>query len=83
MPKKYTRKRRVTRRRSTAKRSGKFARKQQKAALTYVKKRYSRVFTMPIKAGRDVYEATISLIGGNNTANSTGTITINDVNQDT
>jgi len=38
---------------------------------------------MPIKAGRDVYEATISLIGGKNTANSSGTVSINDVNQDT
>lgn len=52
-------------------------------ALTYVKKRYSRVFTMPIKAGRDAFEATISLIGGKNSANSSGTVSINDVNQDT
>ena len=38
---------------------------------------------MPVPEGKDVYEATISLIGGNNTANSTGTVTINDTNQDT
>lgn len=38
---------------------------------------------MPIKAGRDAFEATISLIGGKNSANSSGTVSINDVNQDT
>ncbi len=55
MPKKYSPKRRTTRRKRTAKRSGKFARKQQKAALTMVKKRYTKVFTMDVAEGLEAY----------------------------
>ena len=76
------RKKRVTRRRG-AKKSSSGARVQQRAANTIVRKKYTRVFTMDVEDGSDVFEKTISFIGGRN---STGvpdtTVTLLDVNQD-
>lgn len=70
------------RRKRTTKRSSKFARRQQKASMTWIRKKYTRVFTMTAPAASDVYAQTISLIGGRNANDPANTITLFDVNQD-
>ncbi len=66
----------------TTKRSSKFARRQQKSAMTWIRKKYTKVFTMEANAGTDAYQQTISLIGGRNATQPGSTITLADVNQD-
>jgi len=48
--------------------------------MTWIRKKYTRVFTMDIREGGEVYERTISLIGAKNPNNINGTITLTDVN---
>jgi hypothetical protein len=74
MPKRYMRSRR--RYGGTAAR---FARAIQTRALTIVRKRYTKTFTIDAVQGQDVGQNTISHIGGRNTAFPNGTITIYDV----
>jgi len=77
---KFSKKRRFPKRRSSRKGSSKGARVQQRAAMTWIRKKYTRVFTMDIREGGEVYERTISLIGAKNPNNINGTITLTDVN---
>ena len=42
----YGRKKRTFKRRSTTKRSSKFARRQQKSEMTWIRKKYTRTFTL-------------------------------------
>lgn len=84
--KRYTsRKRRYgikKRRRATTKRSSKYARRQQTAAMTWIRKKYTKVFEMPVEENSDNYFQTVSLIGTKNSNDPANTITLNDVNQD-
>lgn len=66
----------------TTKRSSKFARRQQQSAMTWIRKKYTKVFTMEVEAGTDSWEQTISLIGGRNATGPADTTTLFDVNQD-
>jgi len=66
----------------TTKRSSKYARHQQKAASTWIRKKYTKVFTMDAEAGSDSWVQTVSLIGGRNAAGPADTTTLFDVNQD-
>lgn len=77
-PKKYV----PRRKKSYRKGSSRGARKQQKAAMTWIRKKYTKVFVMEVPADEIAYERTISLIGGKNTQNDGDTITLFDVNQD-
>ena len=70
------------RKKRTTKRSSKFARRQQKASMTWIRKKYTKVFTMTVPAASDAYEQTISLIGGRNANAPASTITLFDVDQD-
>ncbi len=71
--------RRYAPRRSTASR---FARQIQTRSLTFVRKRYTKVFTIDAREGSDVGQFTISHIGGRNASFPGGTITLYDVDQD-
>lgn len=50
--------------------------------MTWIRKKYTKVFTMRIGSGVDVYEKTISLIGSKNQSDEPNTFTLDDVNQD-
>ncbi len=50
----------------TTKRSSKFARRQQKAAMTWIRKRYTKTFVLEVSGTATNASATISLIGGKN-----------------
>ena len=69
-------------RRGFRKGSSKGAKSQQRAAMTWIRKKYTRVFTIDAEAGSDVWEQTVSLIGGRNSTGPADTITLTDVNQD-
>ncbi len=62
--------------------SSKFAKKQQRGAMTWIRKKYTRVFTMDCEAGTDSWNATVSLIAGKNVNAPADTVTLTDVNQD-
>ncbi len=62
--------------------SSKFAKKQQRGAMTWIRKKYTRVFTMDAEAGSDSWNATVSLIAGKNANAPADTVTLTDVNQD-
>lgn len=75
-------KRKTFRRKRTTKRSSKFARHQQKAAMTWVRKKYQKVITMEIPAGADQWQKTVSLIGSKNATLPGETYTLGEVNND-
>ena len=66
--------------RRTTKRSSKYARKQQKQSSGWVRKKYTKVFTMDCEEGTDSWVQTISLIGGRNGNAPADTICLTDVN---
>jgi len=71
------------RRKRGNKKSSKGARRQQRAANTVIRKKYTKVFLMDVEDGSEVYEATVSLIGGRNSSGvPDDSITLGDVNQD-
>lgn len=74
-------KRRTFKKRTT-KRSSKFARRQQKAAMTWIRKRYTKTFVLETTGNLTNTSATVSLIGGKNNQTPGSTITLYDVNQD-
>ena len=79
----YRPKRRVMRRKRGHKKSSKGARRQQRAANTVIRKKYTKVFLMECEDGSDVFENTVSLIGGRNSSGAPDdTVTLGDVNQD-
>lgn len=85
MKKRYSSKKRYVRRRKirrSNKRSGPAARRQQRQATTWIRKKYTKVFVMDCEGGSDVWETTVSLIGGKNSNAVADTYTLNDVNQD-
>lgn len=73
---------RTFRRKRTTKRSSKPARRQQKSAMTWIRKRYTKVFEMRVPSGGNAFQATISLIGGKNSNDLAKSISLNDVDQD-
>lgn len=75
-------KRHTSRRKRTTKRSSNAARRQQKAASTWVRKKYTKVFEMRVASGTNVYNQTISLIGGKNSNDIPNTVTLESVDQD-
>lgn len=84
MKKRYTRSRKYVprRRKRTTARSSKFARRQQKATSTWIRKKYTKTFLINALAADTQGGYTISLIGGRNNQNGNLTITLFDVNQD-
>ncbi len=66
----------------TTKKSSPFARRQQKSAMTWIRKKYTKTFTMDARTADSAAGYTISLIGAKNNQNPNFTITLNDVNQD-
>ena len=84
MPKKIfkRRKRRTFRRKRRSSRAAGIARRQQRAALTYVHKRYTKVFTLDARVNAENAFKTVSLIGGKNAADPANTLTLFSVNQD-
>lgn len=60
--------------------SSKFAKRQQRAAMTWIRKKYTKVFTMLVEEGSDSWEQTVSIIGGANQSTPNSTITLQDVN---
>ena len=50
--------------------------------MTWIRKKYTKVITAEIDAGKDAWERTISLIGGKNSNDLNGTVSLVDVNQD-
>lgn len=77
MKKRYISKKRYGNRykKRTTKRSSKFARRQQKAASTWIRKKYQKVFTLrcnnpDAQNNTDVSNFTVSLIGGPNQQNA-------------
>ncbi|AXH76282.1 MAG: hypothetical protein [Circoviridae sp.] len=64
----------------TTKRSSKYARKQQKQSLGWIRKKYTKVFTMDAEQGTDSWVQTVSLIGGRNGNAPADTICLTDVN---
>ncbi len=58
-------KRRSFKKRTTRK-SSKFARRQQKAAMTWIRKRYTKTFVLEVSGTTTNSSATISLIGAKN-----------------
>ncbi len=60
--------------------SSKFAKRQQRAAMTWIRKKYTKVFTMTAEAGSDSWEQTVSIIGGANESTPNDTVTLQDVN---
>ena len=82
---KYRRTKRKTyhwRRKRTTKRSNKPARRQQRAAMTYIRKKYTAVEVLNVNPASDVYERTISLIGGKNLTNPANTFTLTRTDND-
>lgn len=85
MPKRRTlrvKKSTYRRRRRTTKRSSKYARKQQKAASTWIRKKYTKTFVMDARTADSFASYTVSIIGGPNVQNPTETITLKSVDQD-
>ncbi len=85
MPKRYSSRRRYSgRRRSYKKKSTarKFGSRQQHQASTYVRKRYTKVFTLEARLNGTVAEQTVSLIGAKNLSEPNSTVTLFSVNQD-
>lgn len=85
--KKYVRRRTKKYRRKRKGKSFKFARKQQRSSLTYIRKKYTKVFNfdtviVPPATTTNFSFYTVSLIGGENSNNPNRTITLFDVNQD-
>lgn len=66
--KKYSRyaKKKTYRRKRTTKRSSKYARRQQKAASTWIRKKYTKTFVMDANTADSFASYTVSLIGGAN-----------------
>ncbi len=60
--------------------SSKFAKRQQRAAMTWIRKKYTKVFTMDVEKGALEWDQTVSLIGGANETTPNDTITLEDVN---
>ncbi len=50
--------------------------------MTWIRKKYTRVFTMVAEEGSDSWEQTVSIIGGPNASTPNSTVTLQDVNQD-
>ncbi len=51
--------------------------------MTWIRKKYTKIFQVPIIANNDNYSVTVSLIGAKNSNGVLGdTITLSDVNQD-
>jgi len=50
--------------------------------MTWIRKKYTRTFTLDALTADDNAAATVSIIGGKNNQNPAGTITLFDVNQD-
>ncbi len=75
----FKRKRRVFGRRKR-RGSSKFAKRQQRAAMTWIRKKYTKVFTMVAEEGSNSWEQTVSLIGGANESTPNDTVTLQDVN---
>ncbi len=84
MPKKYyARKRRSTpRRRKTIRRRRSSMNRMQKAAYSYVKKKYTTVLPIRVGVGQDNSNITISHIGGPNSTNPGATATLFSANPD-
>ena len=80
MAKRFTRKR--TFRKRVTKRRGKSMNRMQKAAYSYVKKKYTVVFPITALAGQAVAEATISHVGGRNNTTPANTVTLTGANPD-
>lgn len=75
-------KKRPMRRKRTTKGSSKYAKRQQNAAMTWIRKKYQKVITMEIPGGSDVWEKTVSLIGSKNSNSPNDTYTVSEVNND-
>jgi len=60
--------------------SSKFAKRQQRASMTWIRKKYTKVFTMLVEEGSDSWEQTVSIIGGPNESTPNSTVTLQDVN---
>jgi len=72
MKKRYTSRRRNTtfrRKKRTTKRSSKYARRQQTAAMTWIRKKYTKTFLIDAETGKESGGYTISLIGTKNQQN--------------
>ncbi len=86
MPKYYRRKKTFRRKRrffkAKRKSSSKYAKRQQKSAFTYTKKKYTRVFVLPIDGNTDNVTFTISHFGGRNNQAPVDTITLPECGQD-
>lgn len=67
----YSGKRRY--KKSTAK---KFGSRMQKQASTYIRKRYTKVFLLDARLNGEVAQKTVSIIGGKNATDPTGTINL-------
>lgn len=50
--------------------------------MTWIRKRYTKVYTMKCEGGSNEWGQTISLIGGKNTTVAADTITLGDISQD-
>ncbi len=50
--------------------------------MTWIRKKYTRTFTLDALTADEDATATVSLIGGKNNQNPNGTITLIDANQD-
>ncbi len=48
--------------------------------MTWIRKKYTRVFTMVAEEGSDSWEQTVSIIGGPNASTPNSTVTLQDVN---
>ncbi len=48
--------------------------------MTWIRKKYTKVFTMDVEAGSLEWEQTVSLIGGANESTPNDTVTLSDVN---
>ena len=83
MAKKFTRKRTFRRRRSFKSRRGRSGmNRMQKAAYSYVKKKYTRVYPIRVEAGEDFATVTVSHIGGRNGTTPNDTLCVTSVNPD-
>ena len=48
--------------------------------MTWIRKKYTKVFTMVAEKGADSWEQTVSLIGGGNDSTPNDPVTLQDVN---
>ncbi len=48
--------------------------------MTWIRKKYTKVFTMAVESGSDSWEQTVSIIGGANETTPNDTVTLSDVN---